>query len=1400
MNQSNLRERFYGLGSGLHIGKVASRAFFFCASLGIALTVLPLSARGDDWSVRRDPFDKRIVGRYKALLERRPNDGYALAKLVKLYSRYRTLGALIKEYQNKARRNPKRFSYQVIVGNLYRRSGQREKAIVYYQKAAALRPKSPAVPAALGSLYKRMGKYPEAVAEYKKALSLSRTKRSKKRYLRALANIALNQRDLTGARTYFKRLVKLDPRNVFLRIELAQSLARAKLHKEAIEQYRRILKRTSDTPTRANVLKQIGFLQEKLKQPQKAIATYQKAMRLAARGHFIRRELTDRIISIYRQKDDLKTLIALYEKKWKRRGHFEWQVLGRLYDETGDEERAAKAYHAALKKSGRAIDTRVRLIALLERSGRDKEVIKQYRKLAAIASGEPRYQLELAKRLYRQGKQKEAVKVLERAGRRFPRDASVHSALADLFQRWGEKKRALREARILVKIEPRDDSHVINLGEQYFMRGQKRKAVEIWRRLLRTIPQKHKAYAKLAAIYGDHDMTQKAIALYRKAIRLKPKMVPYQRALALLLEGKRRYTEALESWDKVLKLAKTQKAMQTAREARTHTIDILNRTYRLRHRMRAERRRFENTPPDIDAGFFLAQAYRKLRDLKSAERVYVKLLGHEPQNLEALTALETVYRKQRKLAKAVELLKKLAKLQPKRRRHYYERIATLQLLLFNDKEALAYAHKALALGRQNARAYRRLGELYEAKEDFAGALKAYKKALELAPSSHGIRLALARLQTRRGAYAEAEKLYRSIIVTASTPEMARRAFRKGVVLSSYLGKLDQLERALIPLAIRNTQLAESYRAILVSIYQRRVPMLVYQARQGSPKQRSIAKKALAKIGLRGMAPLLEQLSNPSTTHSRKRQLIRMLGYLGNPNAAIPLLRIAEKEPVEPPIIIYGSYYRSSYRSRSRRSQTDLRVAATVAVGRLADKRAIPGLIKLMSSREGALRDAAAWGLSHLRDRRVQRALFKALGDSRPTVQMMACAGLGMQGKTALRPVLEEVMLDAARTERVRASCAWALGVLGDRRAIRTLDQALASGYEEVARCAAWSLGAMRARAGMGALIRSLWSRKPRTRAAILWALRQISKKDPKTEEQRPPDIRMKWGSIDTKRFVDRLADESDHIGAKELSQALRQLGAANQTALEAGVITALGKHRDVILRVLRDLDGAKHGLTLGPLSKGRNKLSSTERKELEGALKKLAKAIAPTIERLLKNSDPAIRERAASVFVKLDLPRARVSKTLEQLFSRERNWQVRSRVLDLLAHPHSRIKLSRSDKQKLLVGITAKRHWREREAAARLAGTLGTRGAAMIARAMKDPNGFVRQAAALSATRLPANLAIPHLLTALRDPAAEVRLTAARACGVYAAERRIRAALERLLRDSHDATRKAAQAVLSNRQ
>ena len=1336
------------------------------ASVLLLAIALPLSAAADDddWGVTRSAFDPRLVGRYKAMLQRNPGDSYAMGHLIKLYSKHRSVGQLVGEYEKAALAKPDSYANWLILGNLYRRSGKSALAIGRYLKAAALKPRSSDPVAALADLYRKTGKLPEAAETYQKALVLTSSKRAQKRILKALAEMALSNQDLGGAKRHFSALVSLDPNNKLLRIELARILARSGNEDEAIKEYQALLTRSRDSSYRANLNKEIAMLQQKKGNYEQALASYRKAMAMTARGHWLRKDLTERIIAIYRKREQLPQLITYYEKRWKRRGFFEESVLAKLYDETGNEAAALKAYRAALARSPNAIDVRLRLIALFDRAGQETEVTDQYRKLAILAPGEPRYRLELAKRLYARGQKKQAIAVLDKCGRRFSRDASVHSALADLFSRWGERNRAMREARLLVRIEPQDVSHVVNLGEQHYVAGRRKKALEIWKRLLSAIPIRHKALARLAEVYSQHELVADAVKLYRKAIKLSPTTLAYRRNLAMLLETSRRSNEAIAAWQELLDAAIVQKARrQLIAESRSRIIGLLHRSYRLRYYARSYARRFAGPPPDIEAGRFLAESWIKRRRYPEAEKVYLQILRLVPQDIETLTALESVYRRQRKLAKAVELLERLAKLNTGETRHYYQRIADLQLQLFNDREALKYAHKAIELGTPDPKAYKRLAELYEKKGDFTGAMKAYDQALQLNPNLYPVHLARARLQTRLAKYEAAAQSYRRLMEIARTPEMIRKAFHRTLSLSDFLGTLEDLERSLVERAVSTNPNSDTYKGLLVQVYLRKAPALIEQLRHGEAGAQAVAREQLNRMGRMGISALLDRLAQLKRDRSA---LIRTLGYLGNSHAVVALHRTLDEKEAPSEVVIYANHAIRSIGANGMNNRTrrvNERVLTALALGRLADRRSIPHLLRLQSDVEGAIREAATWALAQIPDPRASRALFSALADRRANVQMLACLGLGLRGNKGLQPVLEEVMLDPKRAEKVRAACAWAQGVLQNPNAIVALEKALRSGSDLVQKSAAVSLGLFNTSRSRQVLLMSLWTRWPKVQDAIRWALGNIEAAPKPARLQKLPDLWAIDGNLELGGFTERLFNTTRRALPAHVEAGLASLVWKHPHLVAQGITDGLARHRDVLVRLLKELDRHPKRLALGLLVSERQQPigapppGTNADPRLDGAIVTIAKQVEPALRELLNHPDAEVRRLATRVWIKCR-PKT-LSRDIRPLLNDEAP-SVRIALFETLGATQQIKALSRSQ------WPLKSRSWMEREAALRAfaEGDSDADTVSQIARALTtDDNGFVREQAAKALGKLGAIAARPALKRALEDSVWQVRVAACKA-------------------------------------
>jgi tetratricopeptide (TPR) repeat protein len=435
--------------------------------LACALAVMPVagsltapSARAQpvgDWGVKRDPFNPTDIARYKAILRANPHDASALAKLLEMYRRYRTIDLLKDEYGKLLDKNADDVPALIVMGRLQHTTGDDARALELFQRAVARKDGDAQAWLLIGELEKAASRPKDARAAYDKALAHAPQKDMRKKALRALADLALATGDNDGANAYFQQFLELDPRNAQLWIERGDAMLAAGKRDVALDSYTAAEKLLGADPAkRVEVVARRGQTLEGMGQDDEAVVEYRRAIKLAPRGYYLEVELTGRVIDIYRRKQSLPVLLAQYEKEWPEaaRGHFEWDTLGKLYEETGAQDKAIAALKRAVARAPWELETQRRLIQLLENSGREDEALVAYEAVVRAAPGEARFQLDLAERYWRRGQDKKALDALVRLEVRFPQDAGVLSAIADMYTRWGKEDLAIAEYERLAKLEP----------------------------------------------------------------------------------------------------------------------------------------------------------------------------------------------------------------------------------------------------------------------------------------------------------------------------------------------------------------------------------------------------------------------------------------------------------------------------------------------------------------------------------------------------------------------------------------------------------------------------------------------------------------------------------------------------------------------------------------------------------------------------------------------------------------------------------------------------------------------------------------------------------------------------------------------------------------------------------
>ncbi|MBP6631904.1 MAG: HEAT repeat domain-containing protein [Kofleriaceae bacterium] len=1342
------------------------------AGAAAAAAPTPAYAQGDDWEVKRDPFDKAVIARWKGILARSPNDAGALAKLLELYRRYRTVDLLVSEYDKVLASKPGDYATLVVLARLARARGDDATALTRFEEAARARPSDAAVWLEVGQLYRGAGKQAEA----KRALEAARAgaggqRALKMKALRGLADLALAAGDVAATKTYFEEYLALDPKNVQLRLELGDALAGAGRHADAIATFQQAEKLLAgDPPRRVEAVARIGAALEQQGQDDAAVTEYRRAIKLVPRGYYLEVELTARIVDIFRRKQDLAGLLRTYERDWAeaRRGHFEWDTLARLYEETGDQDKAVAAYRKAVAKAPWELDTQRRLIALLENVGKDVEALRQLETVVKVAPGEARFQLELAERYWRRADGKKALETLRRLEQRFPGDAGILTAAADLYTRWGKEDLAVAAFERLARLEPDEPSHLVTLGAQYFQRGEKDKALATWRRLANG--KSAAGYARLGEVLAEHGMPADARTNYDKAIKLEPKNADLYRGRAQVFESTKAFADAVGDWEKVLALTPaTDRAKR--KEAQRRLVQLITRwgarVSEYHNRWTAA---FKKSPPDVEAGYFLVEYYGR-RPQKGEPLATLEALRRlVPADQETLLDLVKAYRHVHRYDDAVALLLELAKLAPAREREVYSQIAEIKTEARSDQEAIEWAQKALAKAPKDPVAYERLAERYVEMQRFTDAIAAYQKTLELDPRNYKAHFALARLHVQESKPAAAADLYRKILRNATDEEIVGRAGREAIDLEELTDTLGELEKIVAPLSFMMSH-RPVYRRLLVDLYLRYVPHLVERTRYGSAEVKAAARTELSRLGAHGMKPLLEALHDDKDPH-QQRTAVAVLGHLGNRGAAAPLVQLA----VQP-----GKGEGATPRPIGTLRPTldwEVRIDALVAAGRLGDPGIIDRVAPLARHDEVAMREAAVFTLGRTGDARAVPGLLAALDDSRDSVQVLACLGLAQVAEARAVTAMAEVVAQPRRHDQVRAACAFGLG---HRRASgrgKDLLAALVDNQGETQRLAGWALGQLADPGATGPLLAAYFARTDDRRAELAWAITRAAGA-PVAAAPAPDfgDYPLHAGKFDARTRLDRLV--GDTPPASLPTKVLDDHGAR----IAAGLEQALGQHRDVVLRVLTDLDGRPTGIGLVGLVDGGADART------EAALAAIASKIAPAVAAHAASTDAKVRAVTVSVLAKIG---GAASEAAIAAGLTDKVGLVRQAAMTAVVTVRRRAGRTPPALRAGLAQAIAAGSWQDRRAAAVAMGALATEAdLAALGRAATDASSYVREAVASALGEAGQAGGAALVLSLSRDDVAPVRAAAARALrrlGGTAAQERLR----ELARDPDPAVARAA--------
>ncbi|MBW7863189.1 MAG: HEAT repeat domain-containing protein [Candidatus Hydrogenedentes bacterium] len=395
-------------------------------------------------------------------------------------------------------------------------------------------------------------------------------------------------------------------------------------------------------------------------------------------------------------------------------------------------------------------------------------------------------------------------------------------------------------------------------------------------------------------------------------------------------------------------------------------------------------------------------------------------------------------------------------------------------------------------------------------------------------------------------------------------------------------------------------------------------------------------------------------------------------------------------------------------------------------------------VKRLQSKDSDERLAAAEALGRLGDARAIDPLTEALGDANRNVRKAAAAALERLGVFEVEPHLRALQ---AKSAEVRLKAARALGQLGDPRAVQPLIQTLGDPDTPVRRAAVSaleSLGQLGERRAIEALIRVLRE-----------AMDPVSAKNAETALMELDDERSFYPLVKTLR--DKSSDASRN--------AATTLGDLGDPRAVDPLIEVLSNsrysmsHREAAAEALGKLGDTR---AVEPLVRTLNDRDLHMRKAAAEALGKLGdNSAVPPLIKALADRDLHVCETAAEALEKLGDPRAvgPLTKALE-----DGNAAAAAALAKLGGEEAFRSLTSALVNEEVTVGV--------RKAVVSVLEQLGDdRVFEPLIRALDDRELHVRQAAVMTLARLGDDRAVEPLIVALQDKDLHVCEAAAVALG-----------------------------------
>jgi tetratricopeptide (TPR) repeat protein len=586
----------------------------------------------------------------------------------------------------------------------------------------------------LAKMHESREEYREAISEFEKAIPLDPTSGELRvEFAETLWKAGENRRAVLEC----QEAIKLDPESSaphFLLGRIYSTLRttdQAQVLDQAIDEFERTVELE---PDHVQALYDLGRLHLAKKNYQKTVDILERfiqlqpwipqAYLLKARAHIELNEVREAI-------ESLELSFSYDESNLEN-----LKLLGNLYEQTGQREKARKLYSRSLDNTTDP-DIRFRLALLLTDQNQFVEAISILQELVEDFPKNVRINISLARALRGNNKYADAAEVIKSALEDDPEHYRLNYELAELLALLGERQEAIDRflhLRDISESDQRINAIEINLALLYQRTRQFDKAVELFRTVIQKSPDDEISKLRLVYALKDAGQLHEALSLSEELLRGSiSQTYEEQPNKTYLVVAHAQMLSADNQLEKGVALLKNQIAESSSPEELYLAVSQLyadHEEYEEAERMIREGMfRF---PDSEKMQFQLGALYEEQDKLEETEAIFQSILKKDPHHAAVLNYLGYMLADRGlRLLEALDYIRKAVEIEP-HNGAYLDSMGWVYFKLNQLELAEANLLEALRVNDSDPTIYDHLGDLYSKLKQYEVARTYYRQSISLA--------------------------------------------------------------------------------------------------------------------------------------------------------------------------------------------------------------------------------------------------------------------------------------------------------------------------------------------------------------------------------------------------------------------------------------------------------------------------------------------------------------------------------------------------------------------------------------------------------------------------------------------------------------------------------------------